>query len=465
MAANVKRLVIVGQGAAGLSAAVSAAERAARAQVPIEVTLLEKAKEDAAGGNSRWSPSYMRMAAPDRIAPDFEADMQRASGGKADKAYFRRLAERAPATMQWLEAHGVRFDTPTYYLSVGPPRIQPVGGGAALIGQLLKAACRAGVTIRYQASAARLIVEGGIVRGVEVDGDSRINSDAVVLASGGFQGNPDMMAEFFGADARTMAMISPGSSFNTGDGIRLAIAAGATPSGDWSGMHAEPVDPRSRKPAPVVLVYPYGIVVDKNGNRFFDEAAGLVHETWEAFARDIHLNRPGAIAYAILDAQLRSIAGFERAIRSDVPPFETETIEELARMIEVPPEALRRTIEAFNAAATGDVIRFDATRCDGLAAAPGLRPPKSNWARPIEKPPFLAYPLIGAIAYTFGGVATNETAEVLRNGLPIPGLYAAGEMTAHFHGTAPNAVSMLRSVVYGKIAGEEAVEFMRAREA
>jgi tricarballylate dehydrogenase len=465
MAANVKRLVIVGQGAAGLSAAVSAAERAARAQVPIEITLLEKARKDVAGGNSRWSPSYMRMSAPDRVAPNFEEDMQLASGGKADKVYFRRLAERAPATMQWLEAHDVRFDTPTYYLSVGPPRIQPVGGGVALIDQLLKAARRMGVTIRYEASATRLIVEGGIVRGIELNGDSKIDSDATVLASGGFQGNPDMMAEFFGADARTMAMISPGSSFNTGDGIRLAIAAGATPSGDWNGMHAEPVDPRSRKPAPVVLVYPYGIVVDKNGNRFFDEGAGLVHETWETFARDIHLNRPGSIAYAILDSRLRDIAGYERAIRSDVPPFEAATIEDLARAIDVPPRALQRTIETFNAAATGDAARFDATLCDGLSAAPGLMPPKSNWARPIGKPPFLAYPLIGAIAYTFGGVATNEKAEVLRNDLSIPGLYAAGEMTAHFHGTAPNAVSMLRSVVYGKIAGEEAVTFMRARRA
>jgi len=91
-------------------------------------------------------------------------------------------------------------------------------------------------------------------------------------------------------------------------------------------------------------------------------------------------------------------------------------------------------------------------------------PPKSNWARPVAKPPYLAYPLVGAIAYTFGGVATNERAEVLQHDQPIPGLYAAGEMTAHFHGTAPNAVSMLRSVVFGKIAGEEAVTFMHARK-
>ncbi|MBS0530572.1 MAG: FAD-binding protein [Proteobacteria bacterium] len=132
-------------------------------------------------------------------------------------------------------------------------------------------------------------------------------------------------------------------------------------------------------------------------------------------------------------------------------------------MIDIPPAILARTVATFNAAATGDAARFDATRCDGLAAT-GLTPPKSNWARPIAKPPFLAYPLVGAIAYTFGGIATNERAEVLRDDRPIPGLYAAGEMTAHFHGTAPNAVSMLRSVVFGKIAGEQAVMFMRARK-
>jgi tricarballylate dehydrogenase len=463
MAANVKRLVIVGQGAAGLAAAVNAAERAAREQAPIDITLIEKAKPDVAGGNSRWSPSYMRMAAPNRIAPNFEEDMQCASGGKADRAYFHELAVRAPATMQWLEGHGVRFDRPTYYLSVGPPRIQPVGGGAALISRLLEVACRVGVSIRYGTSATRLIVEGGVVRGVEVNGHMTMGADAVILASGGFQGNPDMMGEFFGSRAQTMPMISPGTSFNTGDGIRIAIAAGATPAGDWNGMHAEPVDPRSSKSAPVVLVYPYGIVVDRTGQRIFDEGAGLVHETWEVFARDIHFDCPGSIAYAVLDSRLRDIAGFERAIRSDVPPFEAETIEDLARMIAVPQEALARTVATFNVAATGDVARFDATRCDGLAAT-GLMPPKSNWARPVAKPPYLAYPLVGAIAYTFGGVATNERAEVLQHDQPIPGLYAAGEMTAHFHGTAPNAVSMLRSVVFGKIAGEEAVTFMHARK-
>ena len=225
-------------------------------------------------------------------------------------------------------------------------------------------------------------------------------------------------------------------------------------------MHVEPVDPRSKHSAPVVLVYPYGIVVDQDGRRFFDEGGGLVHETWEAFARDIHFARPKSIAYAILDSRLFDIPGYERAIRSEVPPYQAGTLAELAAQIAVPARDLEETVEAFNAAATGDVARFDATRCDGLAAAAELKPPKSNWARPITKPPFLAYPLIGAVAYTFGGLATNEKAEVLCERGPISGLYAAGETTGHFYGTAPNAVAVLRALVFGKIAGREAVEFL-----
>jgi tricarballylate dehydrogenase len=120
------------------------------------------------------------------------------------------------------------------------------------------------------------------------------------------------------------------------------------------------------------------------------------------------------------------------------------------------------TVAAYNAACVGDPKTFDATRCDGLAAAKTLTPPKSNWARAISSPPFFAYPLVGAVAYTFGGLATDDRARVLRNGAPIPGLYAAGEITGHFHATAPNAVSVLRAFVFGRIAGSEAVAALGA---
>jgi tricarballylate dehydrogenase len=464
-----QKLVIVGHGAAGLAAAVAAAEHARSHGLRIEITLLEKSREAEAGGNTRWSPSYMRMAAPDRLAPGFEEDMQRASGGSADPDYFRTLAENAAATIGWLGTHGVSFDTPIYYLSAGPPRIQPIGGGRAIIDRLADAAGKSGVKLRYESPAIRLRMGEGGVSGVEVRSSgwevTVLDADAVILASGGFQGDGTMMRKHFGPAADTLKLISPGTRFDTGDGIRMAMDQGASISGDWNGMHIEPIDPRSQHSAPVVLVYPYGIVVDQDGRRFFDEGRGLVHESWEAFARDIHFARPNSIAYAILDSRLFDIAGYERAIRSDVPPYRAETIEELAMLICVPARNLKATIDAYNAAATGDAATFDATRCDGLAADRALQPPKSNWARAIDRPPYLAYPLVGGIAYTFGGVATNTGAEVLGEQGPMPGVYAAGETTGHFHGTAPNAVAVLRALVFGRIAGRQAVDFLQRQTA
>lgn len=461
-----RKLVVVGHGAAGLAAALAAAEQARSRGLRIDITLLEKSREEEAGGNTRWSPSYMRLAAPDRLAPGFEDDMQLASGGLADQNYFRTLAEHATATIRWLQTHGVDFTIPVYYLSVGPPRIQPFGGGGAIVEKLSDAAKRAGVKFLYSTSATRLRMAEGRVRGLDIqsgDGSATLDADAVVLACGGFQGNAAMMGAQFGPVGETAKLISPGTRFDTGDGIRMAIDHGANVSGDWSGMHMEPVDPRSKHSAPIVLVYPYGIVVDQEGRRFFDEGGGLVHETWEVFARDIHFARPKSIAYAILDCRLFDIPGYERAIRSEVRPYKAGTLAELALKIGIPAGNLEETIQAYNATATHDVSRFDATQRDGLAAAADLTPPKSNWARPITKPPFLAYPLIGAVAYTFGGLATNEKAEVLSDSGPMSGLYAAGETTGHFYRIAPNAVSVLRALVFGQIAGRRAVEFLQAR--
>jgi tricarballylate dehydrogenase len=464
MAQDMQRLVIVGHGAAGLAAALSAAEHARAFGLWVDITLLEKAPEHEAGGNTRFSPSNIRMDAPDRLGAGFEEDMQRASGGQADHAYFHALAGYAVETIGWLQARGVTVATQRYYLSAGPTRIQPVGGGAAIVEKLSHAAKAAGVRIIYEAPATRLVMsEGGRISGVEFAlGDSAtaiLDAGAVVLATGGFQGNAAMMREQFGSKADDIKLISPGTRFDTGDGIRMALDLGAKVSGDWNGMHIEPVDPRGERSAPVVLVYPYGIVVDQDGQRFFDEGAGLVHETWEIFARDIHFSRPNRIAYAILDSRLFEIDSFERAIRSDVAPYQSETVEGLARQTGIPTGNLGRTIDAFNAAATCDTSRFDPARRDGLATD-GLTPAKSNWARPIAKPPYLAYPLVGGLAYTFGGLATNERAEVLAEGGTVPGLYAAGETTGHFHGTAPNAVAVLRALVFGRIAGREAVGFL-----
>jgi tricarballylate dehydrogenase len=455
-----RNLIVVGQGAAGLSAALAAAELARARGLAVKIALIDKAPENEAGGNTRWSPSYMRMASPTLMEASFVGDMKAATKGQCDEAYFTRLAADAPATIKWIAQHNIEFIQPTYYLAKGPPRIQPSGGGPNVIKELTNAARQTGVEFRYGCTAGELVTENNRICGLTVEQDGAreiLQADAVVLACGGFQGNHEMMRSHFGPRSTTMRLISPGSHFNSGDGMRIATQLGADLSGDWNGMHAEPVDARSKNSAPVVLVYPFGIVVDKNGHRFFDEGGGLVHETWEWFARDIHFNMPGSVAYAILDARLLEITDYQRAIRSEVPPVRAESLAELAELLGINAGNLAKTVATYNAACTGDALKFDATRRDGLAAAQTLQPPKSNWARVISVPPFLAYPLVGAIAYTFGGVATDSRARVLRSGAPIPGLFAAGEMTGHFYATAPNAVSVLRALVFGRIAGHEAI--------
>ncbi|HEY2136613.1 MAG TPA: FAD-dependent oxidoreductase [Xanthobacteraceae bacterium] len=450
-------IVVIGQGAAGLAAALAAAEEARERNSAVRITLLDKAAEAEAGGNTRWSPANMRMAAPDRVEPGFVQDMLAATEFRGDESYFERLAQEAPATIAWIARHGIAFSQPPYYLAKGPPRIQPIGGGPAIVAALTRAARQAGVEFRYACTAERLVVESDRITGVAVSRAETVQADAVILACGGFQGSREMMRERFGPRGETMRLISPGTRHNTGDGIRMAQVLGASLAGDPDGMHAEPVDARATNSAPVVLVYPYGIVVDQHGRRFFDEGRGLVHETWEWFAREVHFNAPDSVAYAILDSRLFDIADYQRAIRSEVPPVRADTLAELAQRIAVDGGALAATVAAYNAACVGDPARFDATICDGLAADGALTPPKSNWARALRVPPFLAYPLVGAVAYTFGGLATDVRARVLRDGAAIPGLYAAGEITGHFYATAPNSVSVLRAFVFGRIAGREAV--------
>lgn len=455
-------IVVIGHGAAGLTAALCAAETASEQGRKVRVTVVERAMEGQHGGNTRYTPCYMRLEATDRVSTGFVDDMIAVSGGRNDRAYFERLAAEAPTTIGWLQRHGVEFHTPVYYLSVGPPRIQPVGGGEAIVGALTQAAKAVGVQFRYGLRARSIATTAqGAVRGVLVeDSDGRreeLAADALVLACGGFQGNRAMMCEAFGERAQTLRLISPGTGLNEGDGIAMALAIGARRAGDWQGMHIEPIDPRARTPAGVVLVYPYGIVVDSSGRRFCDEGAGLVHETWEQFARGIHFERDRSEVYAILDSRLYDIENYRRAIRSEAPPIEAPSVAALAEALGVPAASLEATVAAYNAACTGDPKRFDATDKDGLSAAPGLVPPKSNWARAIDQPPYIAFPLVGAIAYTFGGLATDLNARVLGERGPIRGLYAAGEITGHFHGTAPNAVAVLRAAVDGRAAGRSVI--------
>jgi tricarballylate dehydrogenase len=453
-------VVVVGHGAAGLAAALAAAEGAG--STPARVLVVERASEAARGGNTRWSPSYMRLEAPDRLAPRFEEDMMETSGGRSDPAYVARLAADATPVLAWLQQHGVTFDRPpNYFLTAAAPRIQPVGAGAAIVEQLARAANAAGVTFAYGTDAQSLeLTPDGAVAALRVRADGverRIATKAVVLACGGFESDPVAMREHLGEGAESIRPITAGTAYNTGAGIRMAIAAGAQTAGDWNGVHVEPVDPRSERPEAVVLTYPYGIVVDRNGKRFFDEGGGRVDETWETLARTIHFDVPGRMAYAIFDSSLEDIPDYQRAVCTDQAPVRAGTIGELAAALEIDAAGLAQTVASYNAAAPADASAFVATRVDGLATI-GLTPPKSNWSRRIERGPFLAYPLVCAICYTFGGIKTDAEARVLGNAGPVRGLFAAGEITGQFYGKAPGGTSVLRALVFGRIAGKRALD-------
>lgn len=463
-------LIVIGCGAAGLAAALSASETMSEAtNGDFSIAVLERAPKEERGGNTRWTGAYLRLKDTSTVADRFVEDMLEFSDGLSDERYIRTLAEKAPETIGWIQDKGVQFDyMPTIFLTLKEPRLLPLGGGAAIIETLAQHVEERGVPILYETTAQRLVVgEDGLVAGLEVRGfDGRLRwlgTKVVIVAAGGFEGNPEMMTQYIGRNAVYVPPIVKGGQYNKGEGIRMALEIGAMPAGQWDAFHAEPVDPRSSESEAVVMTFPYGILVNKDGERFLDEGAGTVDEIYESVARTIFYDQD-QVAYLIIDQKMFEIPEYHRAIQTDQEPYRADTITALSKDIGVEPQTLERTVSAYNEAATGDPLNFDPFRPDGLSTSGDLAPPKSNWARPINEPPYLAYPIACSVVFTFGGIATNERAEVLSSGgNPIPGLYAAGEVTGLYYGKYPGSTSVLRCLTFGKIAGRCAAEYMVER--
>lgn len=471
-------VVVAGCGIAGLSAAVSAAQGGAK------VAVLERATFEERGGNTRWTEAFMRMKNENEVSDDFE-DHFMANGGfhldpslvqetarpyeewpsivKAlsftDPEIIGTLAAEAGPTLQWLKQFGITYsDMASYLITQSTTRISPVGGGWALVEALGKAAEQLGVTFFYEHTAEALIRnEEGEVVGLKATSPQSRNvrfSGSVVLACGGFEGNAEMQARYFGPSAKYIRPVARGGYYNRGEGIHMALAVGAATSGDFAEYHAEPIDPRSGVSEPIVFNFPYGILVDQTGKRFIDEASAAVDAIYENISRVIN-RLPGGIAYCVVDAGLDEVPNWQRTVRSDEKPFQADTLEGLAKQIGVPGDALKQTVDAFNAATVEGA--FKPLEVDGLATAPGYAPPKSNWARAITKGPFRAWPISAANCFTFGGLRCNTNAQVVdHDGRPIPGLYAAGETMGIYYGRYTGATSVLRGAVYGKIAGAHA---------
>jgi tricarballylate dehydrogenase len=472
-------VVVAGCGIAGLSAAVSAAQGGAK------VAVLERAPFEERGGNTRWTEAFLRMKNENEVSDDFEEHFMANSGFHLDPSlvqetagpYEQRssivkslsftdpeviatLAAEAGPTLQWMKQFGITYsDMASYLITQSTTRISPVGGGWALVEALAKAADEIGVDFFYETTAEELIQdEDGRIVGLRATSPESRNlrfMGSVVLACGGFEGNSEMQARYFGPSARYIRPVARGGYYNKGEGIRMALAVGAAPCGDFAEYHAEPIDPRSGVSEPIVFMFPYGILIDQNGSRFIDEASDAVDAIYENISRVIN-RLPGGIAYAVTDARLDDVPNWHRTVRSDEKPHQADSLAALAAQIGVPARSLEQTVAVFNAATVaGD---FKPLEKDGLATK-DLQPPKSNWARPIEKAPFRAWPISAANCFTFGGLRCNTSAQVVdHDGRPIPGLYAAGETMGIYYGRYTGATSVLRGAVYGRIAGVHAAE-------
>ncbi|GAB2850593.1 FAD-dependent tricarballylate dehydrogenase TcuA [Actinocorallia aurea] len=478
-------VVVVGGGVAGLSAAVAAAEKGAR------VAILERSTEAETGGNTRHTEAFLRMRSVEEVAEGFEdvlvddfmghpdpsvindaalpphrrGPLYRATH-TVDPDYVSTLAEQAPQALAWMSGHGVRFDfVPTPFLTQSTTRMAPVGGGLAIIETMGKAARGLGVEFHFETTARRLTFSDDGVDGVFAhtpDGPAVFHG-AVVLASGGYQGNFELMARYHGERALTCRPVAKGGNYNKGEGLEMALALGAATAGNFALFHAEPVDPRSGEAEAAIFCFPYGVLVNASGERFVDEARGTVDAWYERTTRAIQ-DQPDGIAWVILDQKGLAVPNLTVGIRTDIAPVTGATVGELAAKLGLPVEAVEKTVAAYNAACP-DPSGFDHARTDGLATR-GLVPPKSNWSLPIAEGPFAAYPIMAANVFTFGGLKTTPDAEVVdRDGRPMRGLYAAGELTGLYYSNYTGSTSVLRGATFGRIAGSEAAAAAAAKEA
>lgn len=490
-------VVVVGAGNAALSAALTAHECGKR------VLVLEAAPYEERGGNSRFAGAIFRMAheglddVADLLTEDarhwldkvevgpypadrYLADITATSAGQSDKALIEAVVTRSRETATWMRGQGVRFE-----LTVGklldPEKLAsneayklPPGGavrieneGIGLMDNLFAAVEKAGVEIWYDSPAHDLISIGDHVVGVRVRKDDRFVNvhGAVVLACGGFEASPEMRQQYLGEGWDLVKV--RGSRFNSGVMLRRALDAGAQAYGHWGGCHASPLDADAPPVGDLRLTdklsrysYPYAILVNVAGERFVDEGED---EVWLTYAKTGSLIRqqPRALAFQIFDQ--KTIHLLEPRYRTGTPTT-APTIGELAEKLGIRRDALVRTVEEFNAATCDGA--FDPFSRDGLTTRRGLVPPKSNWAQSIDQPPFVAYRVTCGITFTYGGLRIDKEARVInREGKPMPGLFATGEIAGgFFFHNYPAGAGLMRGTVFGRIAGSTAAAHRRLND-
>jgi len=340
--------------------------------------------------------------------------------------------------------------------------VEAVGAGKGLSDQQFAVAERLGVEIAYATKGVRLLQDQrGRVIGVTVqgpDGFADLHSKAVILASGGFEANAEMRTRYLG-QGWELAKVR-GIPYNTGDGIRMALDIGAQSHGHWSGCHAvawdlnaPPTGDRTVTELYQKHSYPFGLIVNAEGKRFVDEGADFRNYTYAKYGRDI-LQQPLGMAVQIFDDKVKHLLRDEYRI-DQVTKAETQTIEALAEQLGLNREGLVQTIKDYNAAVQPG--EYNPTVLDGKHTS-GLTPPKSNWALPIDTPPYLGFAVTCGITFTFGGLRIDSRGQVMdTEGNPLPGLYAAGELVGGlFYYNYPGGSGLASGAVLGKLAGNSA---------
>ena len=486
-------VVVVGAGNAALTAALAAREAGA------QVLVLEKAPYDDRGGNSRFTGGIVRFAqggledilplVPDLTeaeiarlevepypAETYIDDIMRLSEGKADPALTRVLVDNSYQTVRWMQSLGVSFELYQTAVRQGGRIYFPAGaviqfwsGGPGLTNRLFRTAEGRGIDVVYDTPVVDLLTTAdGRVHGVRAqapEGLMDIHAKAVILACGGFEASDRRRARYLGAEWEKVHV--RGTRHNTGELLDRLEALDAQLGGQLDGAHAVPVDAGSPEVGDLNLgdltarlSYPLGIMVNQDAQRFVDEGMDFKSYSYTVMGPEI-LRQPGGIAYQIFDQQ--TVERLEARYGSGSPPVSAETIEALAGKLGLNPTALVRTVNAYNAAVQDGP--FNPAIKDGKRTH-GIEPPKTNWALPLDQPPFVAYGVCCGITFTYGGVMVNEAGEVLRrNGVPIPGLYAAGEITGGiFYHNYPSGSGLMLGAVFGRIAGTSAAAFARQIE-
>lgn len=276
-----------------------------------------------------------------------------------------------------------------------------------------------------------------------------------------------MLAKYIGPRTHELPLIAPGLKYNQGAGLNMALEVGASTAGSFDGMHCELVDTRATKPDAVIWGHNYGIVVNEKCKRFYDEGKRHLFATFEMIALELWRDHNQKGFFVTDDTIMKRFRPGWVYDTTDQEPETADTIHDLAVKLGLDPSELEKTVEEFNASCNDKP--FDLMKLDGKATT-GLSPNKSNWANPIVTAPFYGYPVTSHLTFTYGGVKTNTDAQVLStNNVPIPGLYAAGEMTGLFYNGKrmtcrrnsttdmnieyPPATSVLRSLTFGRLAG------------